>query len=271
MSKCYTNQATGLTVISGIVKSVSEDRKEITVTAQEYVKAAKEGERGSFEEKDVVLRAPVPVEDLQAGDLATATGFKAGAGKINIDTISSQNSYIEAEGLGVLSGKVLFANVQTEIDRETGQPRLTQAGNPKKPHFDITVATGSGQDRVTHTVKIYNTKENDNIARYERLFANFDREKNPIYVSIVTKAANAQAYMRESKDKQGRIWQNQCMSHMGANSIDVTFLNGLSKEAAQEKSQEHQPQQQAAPEPAAASGFGYNLDDFDMDEDLSMA
>ena len=167
-----------LTVISGIVKSVSEDRKEITVTAQEYVKAAKEGERGSFEEKDVVLRAPVPVEDLQAGDLATATGFKAGAGKINIDTISSQNSYIEAEGLGVLSGKVLFANVQTEIDRETGQPHLTQAGSPKKPHFDITVATGSGQDRVTHTVKIYNTKENDNIARYERLFANFDREKN---------------------------------------------------------------------------------------------
>ena len=31
---------------------------------------------------------------------------------------------------------------------------------------------------MTHTVKIYNTKENDNIACYERLFANFDREKN---------------------------------------------------------------------------------------------
>ena len=124
-----------LTVISGIVKSVSEDRKEITVTAQEYVKAAKEGERGSFEEKDVVLRAPVPVEDLQAGDLATATGFKAGAGKINIDTISSQNSYIEAEGLGVLSGKVLFANVQTEIDREDRTAAPDTGRQPKETAF----------------------------------------------------------------------------------------------------------------------------------------
>lgn len=272
MSKMYTNQKTGLTVVSGKVKTKSDDGKNITVGVQQ-----RNVEKNIYEFVDVTLTAPVPVEGIAVGDYITATGFKASGGRINIDTINHENAYIEAEGFGVLSGEVLFANKSDEIDKTTGQPRLTQAGSPKKPHFDITVAVGKGNDRVTHTVKIYNIKDQDNIGRYEKLFANFNRESNPMYVSIVTKAENASSYMRETKDKSGRIWQNQCMSHLGMNSLDVNFING--KERANDKeSNEAQatpeptpiPMSQAAPQ-SNGTGFNYNLDGLDDIDDLDMA
>lgn len=276
MSRVYTNQKTGLTVVSGKVKDISEDKKTITVAVQEFVRG-ENGEHGSYQNKDAVLVAQTPVEDIIVGDFVTGNGFKAGGGKINVDRVAHENNYVEAEGFGIISGEVLFANKNEEIDRETNQPRLTQAGTPRKPHFDITVAAGTGESRVNHVVRIYNTQDQDNIGRYEKLFANFDRKENPVYVSIVTKAENANTYMRESTDKQGRVWQNSYMSHMGTNFMDVNFVNGRERNTPQA-----QPPQQgapAAPQQAPAqeapqnnvsqsNGFDYNLDDLD---ELDMA
>lgn len=284
MSKVYTNQKTGLAVASGRVKAISEDAKSITIGVQQYVK---DGEgNGHYESTDIVLVASVPVEGIAENDLVTATGFKAGAGRINIDTINHENAYVEAEGFGIISGEVLFANKNDEIDKETGEPRLTGAGTPKKPHFDITVAVGTGKERVNHTVKVYNVKDQDNIGRYEKLFANFDRNENPVYVSIVTRVENASPYMKETKDKQGRIWQNQYMSHMGINSLDANFVKGKVQQAAKNTAPitpaatpaQTAPITNASAEPAAqaptsGSGFNYNMDDFNLNDldDLDMA
>lgn len=236
MSRLYNHQNTGVNVVSGPVKSVAEDKLSAVITVQKYNDSTKK-----YEDKDVKVTALAPIE-AAAGQVVTAVGYKV-RGDIQATALSTENIYVEEEGLAILSGKVLFANTNKEIDKD-GNPRLNKAGQPKKPHFDITVAVGDGAiERVTHTVAIYNFPEKkdenglvtraaqDNITRYEKLFAKFDRETNPIYVSIVTQPGNS--WIRRSVGKDGREWENAMMSHLGFNSIDVTFLGGKAKEMAE--------------------------------------
>lgn len=226
MSKVYRRQVDGLTVLSGITKEVSLDKQTIIVTAEIYNRDTKQNDS-----VDMTVKAPAPVEDVKVGDLVTAVGYGAGINVINAMTISSENNYIalnapnEKDSVGVLSGRVLFANYRDELDAD-GQPRLKASGAPKKPHFDITLATGSGSERVTHTVKIYDFKDSPNIKRAKKLFNNFDRTENPIYVSIVTTIGNAYT---TQKEKDGQVYTNNNMSHLGYRSLDLTYINSLEK------------------------------------------
>lgn len=231
MSKMYGNQKTGVQVVSGPIKSVADDGLSAVITVQKYNKDTRKNEP-----EDVTVKTQLKIEEVP-GSIVTAVGYKV-RGVIEADVLSSENIYVEEAGLSVLSGQVLFANKNDEIDKETGSPRLNQAGQPKKPHFDITIAVGDGNERVTHTVNIYNFPEKvengvvvraaqDNIGRYEKLFATFDRETNPVYAAIVTQPGNS--WVAHSKSSDGRVWDNQRMSHLGANSLDVSFLNGFQK------------------------------------------
>ncbi len=282
MSKKYQNQKSGFTVVSGKIKSISEDKLSSTVSVETWdnVKKARVPE-------DIVITTLYPIEEEKIGDVITATGYLV-RGQIQAESFSKDALYVEsapvasqAHGLAVLAGLVLFANKNDEIDKTTGQPRLNQAGQPKKPHFDITIPVGTGEERVTHTVRIYNMPERkkedgtvipaqDNISRYEKLFANFDRKTNPIYCSIITQPG--QTYTR--KNVVGtREYENTCMSHLGANSVDATFM----QERVADKSKENQenvpttapiPEKEEITDTKESSGFdagNFSMDDLEPD------
>lgn len=252
MSKKYTNTTTGFTLVSGTLKELGEDRKTGIIEAEVWDKSEKKRVL-----EDIKISAEAPIEE-NVGDVVTAYGYNF-KGTIMIDVISKDAMYHEIEptvenkkGVAVLAGNVLFAVKNDEIDKTTGEPRLNNAGQPRKPHFDISLPVGQGENRVLHTVKIYDFKERTdkdgtvipaqkNIERYEKLFKNFmeDKANHPIYVSIRTQPG--QLYTVDTPavyskgPKQGQpilsketgeqiIWHNKRMSHLGANAIDVTFL-----------------------------------------------
>ena len=245
MAKNYLVKATGVSVISGTIKNITEDGLGAVIVVNEYSK-----EDGN-KEVEVSITSNAAMTELKDGDLVTAMGFKRG-NNVAIERISKDNACMSLEGTTVLTGEVLFANKNEEMNQD-GSHRLTQAGTVKKPHFDITVAVGQGATRETHTVKFYNftTKDGravDNIGRYEKAFANFDRENNPVFVAIVTD--EGQAWTRESTDKNGKVWQNAMVSHMGANSVDINYVNA--KERTNETPAQSAPAAPAQQAPAQA-------------------
>lgn len=250
--KLFTSSKTGVSVVSGIVESVAPDRLSCTVRANAWDVTQKQNT-----EVLVPVKTAVALDnDVAVGKVITAAGYKRGEA-VMAEAVSCENMYAELEGLGVLSGTVLFASKNDEVDAATGQPRLNTAGAPKKPHFDITVAVGSGSERVTHTVKVYNMTDKetgavtDNIGRYEKLFKNFDRKENPMYVAIITQPGTN--WTRQSIDKNGRQWENAMSSHLGTRSLDITFMNSLEKQ--QEKPQETSVPTPAAPTPDAVQAI----------------
>lgn len=253
MAKVYS-KSTGLNIISGKVKSVSDDRYSIVVESEKYNNSTKSREAVEF-----TVKAPVTYdESFVPGTRATVAGYLAGKGTINADYASaSQGFSVLDEGLdnldkngnpravAVLSGEVLFANKRDELT-ENGQPKLNAAGAPRKPHFDVTIAVGTGSSRKTHIVKFYNFTDKegkfvDNIGRMEKIFKNFDRKENPIYATFVTDKGQEYSYENEYN---GNTYTNTNVSHMGAQSFDFEFLNARQKQTkAPEKAPEQAPVQ----------------------------
>lgn len=297
MAKVYS-KSTGLNIISGKVKSVSDDRYSMVVESEKYNPSTKSREAVEF-----TVKAPVTYdESFIPGARVTVAGYLAGKGIINADYASaSQGFSVLDEGLDnldkngnpraitVLSGEVLFANKRDELT-ENGQPKLNAAGAPRKPHFDVTIAVGTGSSRKTHIVKFYNFtdkdgKHVDNIGRMEKIFKNFDRKENPIYATFVTDKGQEYSYENEYN---GNTYTNTNVSHMGAQSFDFEFLNARQKKTstpAQDKTEEPAKTPEAevkaeAPVPVpetkpVENDFGIpddlNLDDLNIDDmDLGM-
>lgn len=239
MAKNYLVKNTGVSVVSGKISKIADDKKSAVITVSVYNRDTKQNVS-----EEVAITSNEEIE-VNNGQYVTAMGFKRGQ-NIAVERLAADNACLTLEGTTVVTGLVLFANKNLEKDKD-GNPRKTSAGTDRKPHYDITVAVGQGADRETHVIKFYDftTKEGravENIARYEKLFSNFDRNENPVFVSIVTD--EGQAWVRKNTDANGKEWQNNMVSHMGANSVDVNFVN------AKERTNENQQSQQQAQAPA---------------------
>lgn len=256
MSRKYQSNKSGLVIATGEIKSISDDK----LNAQIEVRAWNIKEQQYVNEL-VPVKTQYEIEE-KVGDIVTVQGWNL-RGEVLADVFSKDSLYAEVpptagvKAKAVVAGEVIFAGKNDEIDRATGEPRLNKAGQPKKPHFDIGIAVGKGAERVTHVINIYNiperTKEDGtvvpaqlNIERYEKLFAKFDRVENPVYAAVITQPGTN--WVRESHSKQDpdRVFQNQMCSHLGADTVDVTYLmnrvktkgNEAVKEPVQEPVQE---------------------------------
>jgi hypothetical protein len=270
MSGIYRNKS-GINMISGTVEAISPDRKEVSVKTTE-------GNRETHQLEEKVFKATFDgaetlKEDIHVGDTITVAGYQNGQNSISAKYAEHENGYFKAsDDLVILSGEVLFANKNVEKD-ENGQPRLNKAGAEKKPHFDITIAVGTGKDRVNHVVKVYDfaAKEGkpaqENIARFEKIFANFDRKTNPIYITIAT--GEGQPYTK-TNTKGDTTYENKYESHLGFKSFNVQFLNSLNKDKGAEKAADAPAKDAPAPaNNADALDFDLDaIDDMDMDIDI---
>lgn len=303
MSKKYQSKD-GLVIASGKIESISEDKMSAVMTVQTW-----DIKENKYIDEALTIKTLAPIEDEKAGDIATVQGWNF-RGVVQAEVFSKENIYATVDTnkvdkdnnpiiKSVLAGTVLFASENKELD-ENGQPRLNQAGQPRKPHFDITIAVGTGEERVTHTVKIYDRKgfttkdgrsvpEQKNIERYKKLFANFDRESNPIYCQMITTPGTAWV---KAGEYNGQPVNYQNESHMGADVVNVTFLNEKVKEQTTAKEEPKKetvkeevktPEVVETPTPAVetkapateeANGFdagidlddaGLGLDDFEID------
>ena len=279
MSRMYRNTTSGIVVVTGPVKALAPDNMSVTLSVTQRTND------GKYEPSDytVKLTEPANPEDFPVGKPVTAYGYQAGINAINAEMCTSENAYGQcSDKLAVIAGNVLFASYRSELD-ENGQPRLNRAGAPRKPHFDITVTTGSGRDRVNHTVKIYNfTDKNgeyrDNISSIQKRFEKFDRETNPMYVCIATQPGETYSYDTE---RNGQTYHNTTMSHMGYSMIDSAFVNALQKDKGQGVTAPTQaaptaPQPAPAPVPAVAqatqaNGFDISALDVEGLDDIDFA
>ena len=260
MSKIYRNTKTGIVAVSGNVKGLSEDKKAVIITTTQR------DTDGKYNPVDFTaeLTEPANEADYPVGAPITAYGYQSGANSIRAEMCSTQNSYGQcSEKLAIVAGDVLFATYRPEVD-ENGQPKLNQAGAPRKPHFDITVAVGTGRDRVNHIVKVYNFtnketgKVTDNIGTMQKRFEKFDYKENPMYVSIATQPGESYSYQTE---RNGNTYENTCMTHMGFSSVDIIYTKGRQKEQPAQDQEQTAP---AAPAPAPAQAVAQQASGFDI-------
>lgn len=210
--KIYTNQKTKMSVVSGVVLAISDDRKSVTIKTQEFNRDEKVR---AYEDKEMVFEAPQPVaENVVVGKSVTICGYEqidmmAGSSKWVAGYVSAGNESFEFKTLAVVNGDVVYARYNEEKN-EDGTPKMTKErmgadgkiipAKAKTPHFDIGVSTIDAEGkRVLHTVKAYpdpvkgkdgqiveGQKSFDKIETLKKRFANFDKESNPMRVTIAT-------------------------------------------------------------------------------------
>ena len=265
--KTYKNQASGVIVSSGKIKSVSEDRMVLTLVSSEF-------DRGTSAnvEKEYEVSCGIPFGDeYKPGFTVTAVGYQRGKGVIMAESVLAGNDVYETQDLAVVSGLVKFARLNEEKNAD-GTPKTKQDGSPKKPHFDITVTVHDGEKYVDHVVKVYEGAveqgKKSQMDIVKSLFKNFDRESNRIRVSIVTQPG--QSYSR-TVNKDGKEYVNWGCSHMGYRSLDVDFIDAKEKtNDAPQKPQQEQPVPQPQEQPQITqpqNGAGFDAPNISMEED----
>lgn len=227
MSKVYLNQATGLTVIeNGKIKSISEDRMTMVVTADEYNRA--ENKNVSV---DTTIVGTIPFDaDYKVGFNVTAAGYKRGKGTIGAETILSGNDTYENQDLAIVTGFVKFTRMNEEKNQD-GTVKLNREGKPKKPHYDVTITVNEDGKWVDHIIKVYEMPTEDgkksNMDRVANLFRNFDAKENRIRATFVTTPGQRDSYPYTKKD--GTEGMNHVCYHMGYKSMDVEFVDAKEK------------------------------------------
>lgn len=251
MARMYTNQKTHLSVVSGKITAIGEDRKSLTVETQVF---NRDESVRAYEKTSIAFTTQVPIEeDAKVGDNVTVAGFEQ-VDMINETSqwvagyVSTKNDSFQYKTLAVVNGEVTFARYVDEIG-EDGKPNMTKermgadgsvvAPKAKSPHFDIGVATQEqdgegGTKRVLHIVKAYPdpvkdaqgnidpTKKNfDKIEALKKRFANFDKETNPMRVTIATQPGTVSSNVREYN---GNTYENNYNNHMGVYSLDIEYL-----------------------------------------------
>lgn len=268
----YKNQASGLVVATGKIKSVSEDRMVMTVTSEQYDRTAKKNE-----EVELNVSSGTPFEDsFKNGYGVTVAGYQRGKGAIVADAAFIGNDYFETQDLAVVTGLVKYARLNEEKD-ENGAPKMKQDGKtPKKPHYDVTISVNEGDKWVDHVIRIYEgiheEGKKSQMDRAAALFSKFDKESNRIRATFVT--SPGQSYSR-TVTKNGKEYVNYGCSHIGFKFMDVEFVDQKEKAKntpAAEKPESAPVQQTPAPTPApqpqapvqSGNGFEQNLA---LDED----
>lgn len=251
MARMYTNQKTKLSVVSGRITAIGDDRKSLTVETEVFNKA---DDVRKYEKTSIEFTTQVPIEDAaKVGSLVTVAGFEQ-VDMLNETSqwvagyVSTGNDSFQYKTLAVVNGEVTFARYVDELG-EDGKPNMTKermgadgstvAPKPKSPHFDIGVATKEtdgegGTKRVLHIVKAYpepvkdaqgnidpSKKNYDKIEVLKKRFANFDKETNPMRVTIATQPGTVSSSTREWN---GSTYENNYNNHMGVYALDIEYL-----------------------------------------------
>lgn len=246
----YVNQSTGLAVVTGKIKSISDDRMVMVVTSEQYDRTA-----GKNAEIEINASAGIPYDDsFKVGFGVTAAGYQRGKGTIIVESASVGNNAYETQDLAVITGFVTFAGLNEEKNADGSQKMKADGVTPRKPHFDVTIRVMEDGKAVNHVIKVY---ENPNepagkgqFDRVQKLFKNFDRESNRIKATFVTQPG--QAYSSK-KVKDGQEYVNNFSSHIGYKSMDIEFLD--QKEKGKEDVAKEAPAQAAPVQEAPKSGF----------------
>lgn len=256
--KIYTNQKTKMSVVSGVVLAISDDRKSVTIKTQEFNRDEKVR---AYEDKEMVFEAPQPVaENVVVGKSVTICGYEqidmmAGSSKWVAGYVSAGNESFEFKTLAVVNGDVVYARYNEEKN-EDGTPKMTKErmgadgkiipAKAKTPHFDIGVSTVDAEGkRVLHTVKAYpdpvkgkdgqiveGQKSFDKIETLKKRFANFDKESNPMRVTIATQPGQIST---STNEYDGKVYENTYSNHMGIYSLDIEYTKAREKDKGDEE------------------------------------
>ena len=250
----YNNQASGLSVVSGVVKSISEDRQVMTVESRRWNQAERKEE--DFEIQ-VQSAAGFDERAYKVGFRVTAIGYPHGKGVLNAERVLTGNETYETQDLTILRGYVKFARLNEEKD-EHGQPIMNAKGQPRSPHFDVTISAKdeSTGNYVDHTVKIYNGKVEEgkkgNMDRAIAIFRTFDRESAPAIVTFVTGAGSPYTTKTE---KDGKEYVNFRCSYLGYKLMDVEYVEARDRSKANTEKAAPAPVQEAPAKAEPATGF----------------
>lgn len=223
MSKMYRRKS-GLIIVSGKASSVKAvpTGKEVEIIVKEY-----DSELRKVVEKPIIAISNSVDEEVAVGKIVVAIGYQAGMDIINASSITAGPSIRFVEDIEVISGPVSRAMFNSELD-ENGQPKTKRDGNPRKPHFDVTVRVPDEEGHnVSHRVRIYNYTKTLNpgdkteIEKMETMFENWvNKEETPIFAVIATKPGTHSSFESEYN---GKIYQNYMCDHMGKYSIDLNW------------------------------------------------
>ena len=256
--KTYNNQKTKMTVFSGKVVSVSDDRTSVTIETLEYDRDSRTNNK-----KEFTFASTQPIaSDAAPGKLITIVGYEqidmmAGTSTWMAGYLSCGNESFEFKTLAVVNGNVVYARYNEEKNEDgtakmtkerTGADGVLIPSKEKSPHFDIGVSTvesdgAGGTRRVLHTMKAYPEPVKDNagnvipgqknfkkIEGLKKAFARFDKVENPMRVTIVTQPGQISTMEREY---EGKMQTSTFSNHMGVNSLDIEFLKEMEREQSQ--------------------------------------
>lgn len=271
---------TNTTTVTGTVKSIAADRMSFVIETGEY--DSKNKVQNVFDIK--VKTGDIPLEtEYTEGQKIVCVGYPVpdmtnqGGTTLQAMFYTNKSASWEYNNIAIVSGKVVFARYVDEKN-EDGTPKMKTytdengktASKPKSPHFDIGIRIAETDETgnkkyVLHTVHQYDykgdTKKTD---RLKKLFKSFDKDSNPIYMTIITQPGSESCSVREV---DGKEYTNFYCNHMGCISYDVEFLNDRVKEQGNEVSQPAAPAAPAAPAPAPAPS-GFNAAPSPVVEDL---
>lgn len=267
MSRVYRNQASGLVVVSGKIKSISEDRMVMTVTSEEYSRSI-----GKSEPVELNVSSSTPYEEeIRVGYSVTVSGYPRGKGVIHAEIAEIGNHTFETQDLAVVSGLVKFARMNEEKNAD-GTPKMKQDGvTPKKPHYDVTITSKDGDKYVDHVIRVYDgNREEGKPSQTDRIakaFSRFDRETNRIRATFVTQPGQPYSYTSTGKD--GKEYVNCVSTHMGYKSMDLEFIDQRErgKDAPAKKQEDKEAPQNAAPV-NTGSGFEAQAADLEAEEEM---
>ncbi len=204
MINYHSNRDDEMRVLSGRIKSISEDRTTCEVTYRDFNTSEK---KWYDQSKKVQPNNGVP-ENYKVGDMITAEGPIVRGGAM-LATNFGKELYIEVpptdpdgkNGTAVIAGFISALHMNEELDRD-GNHKLTKTGSPKKPHYDIYMdVPNEDGEIIKHVVKIYlNDKFMENgisqtqkqVNRFEGLgFDNDNPGDTPVYATILTTLGNA--------------------------------------------------------------------------------
>ena len=268
MSKAYLNKKTMLSVVSGKIESISDNRQEATISYQEY-----DYNKKTSSTKEVHAQTMLPFDDsYQVGQKITMLGGFVG-NDFSIRQYSNTNACFEVPDLAVVTGYVISAKLNEELNQD-GTHKLKRSDNtPKKPHFDITIRVMDGEREVNHVVKVYNAMqyvkdgEPSQIDKIKSRFENVgfkDSETTPIRATIATAPGQEWSYTNND------IVYNYC-GHIGIRSLDLELEYARNREqSSPNKTTPPAPEvPKSEPQPVVVEGFDPDTPVDGFDEDLS--
>lgn len=257
MSRLYRRQ-TGLIIASGKCVNIRSNPsgKEVEIAIRERNRQTKE-----VTEKIVTAVSNSVDDDVAVGKIVTAIGYQSGMDIISASSVTAGASVRYVEDVEVVSGLVQKAEYKPEVN-EDGTPKLKRDGNPRKPHFDVTIKVPDEEGHnVSHRIKIYNfVKAKDpgdktEIDKAKAIFANWiDKDETPVIATIVTKPGTSSSWESEYN---GKVYQNFASDHLGKFSWDFNWMNeppARQNTQTQTQAQENIPLPEPQPEPPRTYG-----------------